>query len=374
MYKDEQNKTIVVLSSHTPSLFWFRMDMMKSFLKLGYSVVAVGNEKYDKWEKEFKKENIEYRQIYVKRNGTNPLEDFKTYNSIKKVLKEIHPYKIFAYQAKTVIYGGLAANSLGITEVYPLIAGVGSVFLKNDLKSKLIKKIMVTEYKLSMKKSPKVFFQNKDDEKIFFDNKIVKKGKTVMIPGSGVNLQNFKFQTMPNEFGFLCISRLIKDKGIYEYLEACKKIKKLYPEVRCLLVGPYDTNPSAITPNELQEYINIGVEYFGEQRDVKPYLEQCNVFVLPSYREGTPKANLEAMASGKAIITTDATGCRETVVDKVNGFLVPIKNVEAIVEAMKYFINNPSEAFEMGREGRKICENTFDVDIVNRIICATMKL
>lgn len=141
-----KKKSIAVLSSHTPSLFWFRMDMMKSFIKYGYIVYAIGNEDEEKWKNEFGKEGIEYKQIYVERNGINPMHDLKTYKSIKKVLHDIQPDKIFTFQAKTVIYGGIAANVLGIDEMYPLIAGVGSIFIKNDLKHKILRKIMVLEY------------------------------------------------------------------------------------------------------------------------------------------------------------------------------------------------------------------------------------
>lgn len=368
-------KRIVVLSSHTPSLFWFRMDMMKAFMNLGYEVFAAGNESENEWLAKFSENGITYKEIYVKRNGVNPLDDLKTLKSIKALLNEIKPEKIFTYQAKTVIYGGMAANQLGIREVYPLIAGMGSVFLKDDLKTKVIRKVLVTEYKLGMKDCPVVFFQNRDDEKVFIDNHILTNQKVVMIPGSGVNCKKFIPQEEPEKFAFLCISRLILDKGVYEYLEACRQIKKEHPDVRCLLVGPYDTNPSALQPKELQAYIDDGsIEYFGEQEDVRPFIKQCNVFILPSYREGTPKSNLEAMASGKAVITTDAPGCRETVVDGENGFLVPVKNVAKIVEKMELLINNPKIASEMGAKGRIKAEKNFSVDIVNQLICEAMNL
>ena len=173
----------------------------------------------------------------------------------------------------------------------------------------------------------------------------------------------------------MCISRLIRDKGVYEYLEACRKLKKDFPQVRCLLVGPFDTNPSAISSVELQTFIDDGsVEYFGEQKDVIPYLAQASVFVLPSYREGTPKTNLEAMATGRAVITTDAPGCKETIVDGENGFLIPVKDVDALCEKMKQFIRHPELAQTMGFAGRKMAESLFDVNIVNQQICKTMKI
>lgn len=370
---DKHTKKIAVLSSHTPSLFWFRMDMMKSFQSYGYEVYALGNESECEWTEKFAENGVTYRQINVERNGVNPLHDLKAMASIKGVLSEIMPDKIFTFQAKTIIYGGIAANMLGIKEVYPLIAGMGSVFLKDDIKTKAIRQVMIQEYKMGMRLAPTVFFQNKDDEKIFRDNHIITKQNVVLIPGSGVNCEKFSLQDMPEVFAFLCISRLIRDKGVYEYLEACREIKKKHPEVKCLLVGPYDTNPSALKPEELKAFIDEGtIEYFGEQDDVRPYLAQCNVFVLPSYREGTPKTNLEAMASGKAVITTNAPGCKETVVDGENGYLVPVKDVKAIVQKMEYMIEHPEVTANMGLAGRKIAEEKFSVDIVNRIICESM--
>lgn len=349
--------------------------MMQSFIEHGHEVFALGNESEADWADKFTEKGIVYRQINVQRNGTNPLKDLKSISSIKSVLSEIMPDKIFTYQAKTIIYGTIAANKLGITEVYPLIAGLGSLYLNDSIKTKLIRKILMTEYKYSMRKCNYVFFQNSDDVETFRRSKAVKKQKTVLLRGSGVNLNKFTVQPMPEKFGFLCVSRLIKDKGVFEYLKACEIIKKDNPEVRCLLVGPYDSNPSSLQPEELQKFIdNDIIEYFGEQTDVVPYLAQCNVFVLPSYREGTPKTVLEAMACGRAAITTDAPGCRETVDHNKNGLLVPIKDVEKLAQAMQYMIDNPEESQRMALAGREKAEKVFDVKKVNEKICQTMKL
>lgn len=366
---------IVVLSSHTPSLFWFRIDMMLDFISRGHEVVAIGNESEDKWCDEFQSKEIRYRCAFIQRNGTNPIKDLTTLFSLKKLLKEEMPDKIFTYQAKAVIYGGIAANLLGITEVYPLIAGVGSVFLSDDVKSKVIRCILKNEYRIGMKKCSKIFFQNQDDVEVFTNGKIIDKSKVVLIDGSGVNLDKFTVQPMPDTFGFLCIARLIRDKGVYEYLEACRIVKEKHPEIRCLLVGPFDTNPSALKKEELQPYIDGGtIEYFGEQADVRLYLAQCNVYILPSYREGTPKTVLEAMACGRAVITTDAPGCRETVVDGENGYLVPVKDVISLVEKMEYLIDSPETVSQMSLKGRYIAEKKYDVRLINNTIIYTMKL
>lgn len=366
---------IAVMSSHTPSLFWFRMDMMREFIRRGHEVVAIGNEPEAEWGEKFRESGIRYRAVCVQRNGTNPFGDLKTYRSVKKTLKEERPDKIFAYQAKTVIYGGMAAHRLGIRGFYPLIAGVGSVFLSGGGKAKLLRKILVTEYRVGMKHAERVFFQNPDDVAVFCRRGIVDKSRVVMLNGSGVNLEKFQVQPLPKTPAFLCISRLIRDKGVYEYLQAAGIVKERYPAVRFLLVGPYDTNPSALKPEELQPYADAGiVEYFGEQADVRPYLAQCSVFVLPSYREGTPKTVLEAMASGRAVITTDAPGCRETVRDGENGYLVPVREVSALAERMTELLCHPETVARMARRGREMVEEKFDVVKVNAVICNTMGL
>lgn len=366
---------ILILSSHTPSLFWFRMDMMQEFIRLGHTVFAAAQESEDKWDEKFKKKGIDYRQIFVQRNGTNPINDLKTYREIHTLLKEIKPDKIFVYQAKTIVYGSLAASRLGIKEVYPLIAGLGSVFRGDNLRSKVLTKIVEFQYRMAFKRSRKVIFQNDDDRDVLLSKGLLKKEQVEKINGSGVNLDLFKPMDLPEKTAFLFIGRLIRDKGIMEYLEACRRIKKKYPAVECLLVGPYDSNPSALKKEELDVYIKEGVvEYFGEQSDVKPYIARCSTFVLPSYHEGTPKTVLEAMAMGRAIITSDAPGCRETVVNGENGYLVEVKNIPGLVSKMEYLIVKPELNKKMGAAGLAMVQEKFDVKKVNAEIIRIMNL
>jgi len=366
---------IAILVCYNPTLINFRLDLMLEMIHLGHQVVAIGNESDSKWSKILQPYGIEYRFIRMQRNGLNPVWDFFSFVQLVKLLKKEKPDRVFTSQAKMVLYGGLAAYCLGIRKVYPLIAGLGSVFLSSGLKGGVLKKILMCGYRLSLRRSPSVFFQNQDDASFFVDNRIVSSDKIVFLNGSGVNLERFVKQPFPTTFGFLCICRLIRDKGVLEYLSACRMVKKQYPEVRCLLVGPFDSNPSALKPGELQPYIDDGsIEYCGEQEDVRPFLAQCNVFVLPSYREGTPKSVLEAMSCGKAIITTDAPGCRETVIEGKNGFLVPVKDDKAIADKMLFLFQNPDICEQMGNASCQNAEQRFDVRLVNQIILHTMKI
>lgn len=366
---------IAVLSSHTSSLLWFRMDMMREFIKKGHTVIALGSDAEDEWKTKFQKYNIEYRQLYVERNGMNPIKDLKTLKSLYEFMKKENPDKVFAYQAKTVIYGSIAAKLNGVSGVYSLIAGLGSIFRGKGLKNNIVKAILKIEYWIACKCSKKVFFQNQDDKNTFIQNRLISNEKAIIINGSGVNLEKFNPTPIPRELAFLFIGRLIKDKGIIEYLEACKVVKAKHPKIRCLLVGPFDSNPSSLKSEDLKPYIESGiVEYFGEKSDVKPYISQCSVYLLPSYHEGTPKTVLEAMAMGRPIITSDAPGCRETVVEGVNGYLVKVKDIIGLINRMEYFIFNREACVNMGNESVKIARKKYDVKIINQTIMHTMEL
>lgn len=366
---------ILVLSAHTSSLFWFRMNMMQAFIKKGHSVYAVGSEPEIEWADEFQKSGIVYRQIPISRNGINPLADLKTLFAIKDLLRQVRPDKIFAYQAKPIVYGAVAAKQCGISEFYSLIAGLGSIFRGDGLKNKIIRMIMSMQYKVACKISKIVIFQNEDDRSKLVKSGIVSREKTRIINGSGVDLTRFSFAPPTEQVSFLYIGRLIKDKGIREYLDACMLVKYKYPQVKCMLVGPFDSNPSALKPSDLEKYTkDKAVEYFGEQVDVRPYIEKTAVYVLPSYHEGTPKTVLEAMAMGRAVITTDAPGCRETVQNGVNGFLVPTQNAEAVAEKMIYFIEHPDICKQFGKVSRCFAEEKYDVNKVDDDIMNIMSI
>ncbi len=349
---------------------------MKEMQKEGCEVFAAAQMPEADWIKPFAEIGVNYRQIVVSRNGLNPFKDLATLNSIWRLLKDIKPDKIFVYQAKTVVYGSLAAACLGIKDVYSLIAGLGSIYLGHSLKNKLIRFVMSALYKQAFRHSKYVFFQNNDDKQTMLNDGLLKEGKVVMIHGSGVNIDKFVPTKLPKKPTFLYIGRLIRDKGVCEYLESCRRIKDEFGDsVRCLLVGPFDSNPSSLNPEDLQALVDRGVvEYFGEQKDVRPFINQCGIFVLPSYHEGTPKTVLEAMAMGRAIITSNAPGCRETVVDGENGLLTEIKNPKDIVEKMKDLINHPDKVAAMGEKSREMAVQIFDVKRVNDVILSTMEI
>jgi len=365
----------MIVASFAPSLLILRKDLIKEFINKEHKVIAIAPERSIEIKKNIEKIGISYIPVQIQRTGINPIKDIKTFLELYKTIRIEKPDLFLAYTAKPVIYGCLAAKINGIKNIYSMITGLGSMFCSKNIKAFLIRKLLKVQYKLSLRACIKVFFQNKDDRNEFVLNGLVRENKTVIINGSGVNLDKFRPTPIPTEPAFLFIGRLIKDKGIVEYLEACKVVKKKYPKIRCLLVGPYDSNPSALRKEELKSYIDNGViEYFGEQMDVRPFISQCTTYVLPSYREGTPKTVLEAMAMARPIITTEVPGCRETVINNVNGFLIPVRNIEILADKMIWTIENVEKAKKMGEESLRICRNKYDVRKVNKEIMITMKL
>ena len=220
-----------------------------------------------------------------------------------------------------------------------------------------------------MRRVEKVFFQNPDDETLFQNLGIIKTSdqKSVVVNGSGVDLKKFNIASFPKKIQFLLIARLLGDKGVREYFKAAKAVRKNHPDIKFGLVGWIDNHPDAISKKELDESIDAGdIFFYGRMDDVKPAISESSVYVLPSYREGTPRTVLEAMAMGRPIITTDAPGCKETVKDGINGYIVKVKSSQALVEAMLCFIEQPELIESMGNSSRKIAEEKYDVDKVNK--------
>lgn len=366
---------VLLVCAYTRSLVVFRMDLIDEMVAQGHEVYALGPDPIDEYREVFNGHRVTYRSYRVSRTGVSPFGDMRTQGELRKAMREIAPDVVFTYNAKAVVYGCTAARRMRVPAVYALIAGLGSVYRGGGFRNRLIKFVMRKQYRRALDACEQVFFQNNDDRSVFVDAGLVRRDRTVMLRGSGVNLEFFSPAPYPECLTFLFVGRLLRDKGIVEYLEACSVIRRRYPWVRCHLVGPHDSNPSALDPAKLDKYVRSGaIEYLGEQEDVRPFIAASSVFVLPSYHEGTPRSVLEAMSMGRPVITTDAPGCRETVVDGVSGFLVEPRDIPGLVERMENFINNPSLIESMGARGRRLAEDEFDVRKVNAILLDSMQL
>jgi len=220
-----------------------------------------------------------------------------------------------------------------------------------------------------------VFFQNPDDRDLFLKLRLVDPAQIVLIEGSGVDLDHYAVAPSHDSPVFLMVARLVRDKGVYEYAEAAQLVKRRFPQARFLLVGPADSNPAALDLRELDQWVREGVlQYAGELKDVRPAMAECFAYVLPSYREGTPRTVLEAMSIGRAVITTDAPGCRETIVDGDSGLLVPVKNAPALANAMLMLLENSALARQMGKQARLRVVQKYDVRKVNAKIIRSLGL
>jgi glycosyltransferase involved in cell wall biosynthesis len=285
---------------------------------------------------------------------------------------------VISYTIKPVIYSGLILKFFKKISYYPLITGLGYAFSKrNTIKQKIFKFLMIKLYTQGLKSSNKIIFQNKDDQSLFLKLKIIKKKKiSNVVNGSGVDLSLYPLTNLPSKPIFLMIARLLVEKGVREFVEAAKIVRLRFPNAKFQLVGGLDQNPLSISSKELHLWINQGnIEYLGELKSVQSILQSSKFFVLPSYREGTPRSILEALSTGRPIITTDTPGCRETVIHEKNGLLVPVRNATALAKAMIKLLNEKEENLKkMAKESYLIAKNKFEIDKVNKNMLKIMDL
>lgn len=321
---------------------------------------------------------VQYIHVPIDRAGMNPVRDLRSAFLLFRLFKKIQPNIVLSYTAKPVIWGSLAARAAGVPASFAMITGLGHAFIHSSSRwQRIFERIVAGLYRTSLTHTRAVFFQNPDDRNEFHERNLLKHDtRAVLINGSGVDLEQFPQSPLPDTPVFLLMARLLSDKGIREYREAARCIRAKYPMARFLLAGGYDANPTSISQGEIQNWQREGhIEYLGKLEDVRPALAQARIYVLPSYyREGIPRTILEAMSSGRPVITTDAPGCRETVQDGVNGFVVPVKDAAALADAMEKFIVQPGLAESMGRESRRMAEHKYDVHKVNRVILEAMGL
>ena len=366
---------VAVVSAYTESHVSLRAELIREMLLRGHEVVVFGGDPEETWREEFAKRGCSYRQFFVNRTGTNPLQDFKTIRSLGRLFAEEKPDKVFTYHAKGNIYGSIAAYQSGVKEIYSLVAGLGTIFRDNPDDFNPIRSIMAAEYRFALKRAKTVFFQNDDDRRLFCEKGIVDLSKTAIVNGSGVDTVRFSYVTPPQDISCLFVGRLIKDKGIREFIEAARTVKERYPTISFQIVGDIDENPTSLKKDEVAQLAQEGVvTFYGSQADIVPFYNKCAVFVLPSYHEGTPRSALEALSVGRPVILTDAPGCRDVVRDGENGIMVPVRDPFALAAAMEEFVLNPSLLETIGKKSRDIAEEKYDVDKVNAVICNTMGL
>jgi len=371
-------RRILVIAGLNRSLINFRGPLIKALCDAGLEVHAAAPEltanpvvagKLQEW-------GVTCHDVALQRAGINPVSDLQGLVGLYRLMRDISVDAVLGYTIKPVIYGTFAAWLARVPRRFALITGLGYAFTGEATgKRKLIQQVARRLYALALGRAERVFFQNPDDQALFRELKLVPaRVPSTVVNGSGIDLSQFQPAALPlKQTVFLLIARLLGDKGIREYVAAAREIRKRHPEVVFRLVGAVDDNPDSVSTEEVESWQQDGtIEYLGRLDDVRPAIEGCSVYVLPSYREGTPRTVLEAMAMGRAIITTDAPGCRETVVDGDNGFLELVKSVDEWVEAMQRFIDKPELVTQMGGRSRQVAENKYDVHKVNQMMLSAM--
>ncbi|WP_295628974.1 glycosyltransferase family 4 protein [uncultured Nitrosomonas sp.] len=367
----------LMIAGFADDLLPFRGDLIDALLERGIQVhVALPDLEADcDLRNKLLNKGLVLHKVTMQRAGMNPLADLYTTWQLLQLIKTIRPEAVFAYLIKPVIYGMMASSITDVPHRFALISGLGYAFQGKKNQRGLLRRLVQGLYAISLNGAHKIFFQNPDDLKLFHQLGILKpNAPTCVVNGSGVNVDYYSYTPIPKNIPcFLMIARFLVDKGIREYAAAAKLVKAQYPKVRFTLVGWLDENPSSIAQEELDTWIAEGtIENIGRLSDVRPAIAQCSVYVLPSYREGTPRSVLEAMSMGRAIITTDAPGCRETVRAEDNGLLVPVGSVNELAKAMLRFMENEELVLRMGQRSREIAEEKYDVHKVNQVMLNEM--
>lgn len=369
---------ICVVASYGPSLINFRGALIQDLVSRGHRVLALaplGDQSFDIGSRLYSL-GVDFCPLPLARGGLNPLADFFVICTLLRALWRFCPDCLLAYTVKPVVYSGIAVHLLRYLQprrsirFVAMITGLGFAFTAGEAASlrSLLRYSLQFLYRVGLRSAQVVVFQNPDDMAEFRAMRLLPSAARLeRVWGSGVDLNLFPPQLLPQQPVFLMLARLLADKGVREFIEAARRVKQRYPSAVFRLAGMFDPNPAAICTQELETWIADGlIEYLGDLRTVQGALAGCRFYVLPSYREGTPRSVLEAMATGRPILTTDVPGCRETVIHGVNGFLVPPRNPDALADAMLRLIEQPEAKIQrMAEASLVLARDRFDVCKVN---------
>lgn len=370
---------VAIIGNQAFSLINFRGALIEDLVSKGHKVYALAPDIDPTATKALVDLGAEPIEIALSRTGTNPLADFGTLLSLRKALAAIKPDVTLGYAAKPNIYGTLAAWLAGVPRRFAMIEGLGYIFMprpEEGLAKRALRGTVVALFRLALRRAEKVFFLNADDIADFMAMGLVTSEQVVNTGGIGVDLSTWTpVPPVVSPLTFTFVGRLLRDKGVLEFIEAARRVKLDNSQVRFLLVGGLDDNPESITRRDVENWVAEGIVEWTGHVPVRPWLANTSVFVLPSfYREGVPRSTQEAMAMARPVITTDSVGCRDTVVDGQNGYLVPPRDAQALSLAMRRFIEAPELVSSMGAESRKLAETRFDVRKVNAVVIGAMGL
>ncbi|MEM8841180.1 MAG: glycosyltransferase family 4 protein [Pseudomonadota bacterium] len=373
-------KRVLVVAGHAGSLINFRGELLTAMVARGYDVHAAAPDLSGDFEtsKQLEALKVTCHDVGFDRAGTNPLRDFSGICGLIRLVRRLRPQAMLCYTIKPVVYGMLAGWIARVPRRFALITGLGYAFTGSASgKRRRVQQLARVFYRWALTRASHVFFQNGDDAALFRELGVLDTDAPVtIVNGSGVNLDHYALCGFPPPpIRFLLIARLLGDKGIHEFAAAAAQLRARNAPAEFHLVGATDQNPNAIAEDLVHQWVQGGkLTWHGALSDVRPAIAEAHVYVLPSYREGTPRTVLEAMSMGRPVITTDAPGCRETVRDGENGFLVPVRDADALRKAMARFVDQPDLIEAMGRRSRALAKEKYDVHKVNAEMLRVMDL
>lgn len=374
-------KRLALITSQAFSIANFRAPLIREWISRGATVIAFAPDFDDYTRRVVEDLGAEPVDIKLSRTGVDPLLDVRDTLWLARTLRDQRIDVTFSYFIKPVIYGSLAARIAKVRHSFAMIEGAGYVF-SNDrhgatrLGKACLRAVVSTLYRLALSRSDATYFLNREDIALFASRRMIDPRKAVLIGGIGVELAAFPASFPPlAPLTFLLAARLLEHKGIREFATAAARLRQRHPEIRCIVLGSPDLNPASVPEADLRRWHREGViEWHPHVPDVRPWLRQSSVFVLPSwYREGVPRSIQEAMATGRAVITTNMPGCRDTIVDGESGLLVKPRDPDALYDAMVRFVREPALIASMGIAARRRAEELFDARRANRLILARME-
>lgn len=367
---------VAVISNSATTALLFRKDLFLELQKHGHTVYLCAPDVTPELRSRLRAIGVTDIRFGISRSNRQPVRDVWQTILLSWRLRQIQPAFVICTFIKPVIFGTIAAWGAGVFRVYSFIEGLGFIFTETGVppsrKRRLVQTLIAVLLRVILRYNKAVFVLNRDDEhKLVFEFRVPLR-RIVPIDGIGVNLEEFAPTVPPTDpLRFLFIGRLLREKGVIEFFHAARMVREAGAMCEFWLVGSADDNPGAISEKFIREYEKHGiVKWLGYQNDMPSILRQTSVFVLPSWREGKPRSTMEAMAAGRAVITTDVPGCRETVQHGENGFLVPVRDEDAMARAMRTFVDNPDLVVQMGERSAAMAQRRFDVHTINqRIMC-----
>ena len=372
------SKCFVIVCSYAPSLVNFRGELLKQIKQNGHRIVAVAPDFDSKIRLWCRSNDIETEDFQLNNQGMNPFRDLVSIYQLYQIIRKYNADVVLGYTHKPALYTAFAGFLARVPHVTMMVTGLGFGFETDSLKKKIVNSIVKMMFYVTCLQCDRIIFHNKDNLQFFIQSKIVKdETKCTVVAGSGIDLSQFSrlefSETKNSNLVFLLIARIVRYKGIIEYATAAQSLKKKYPDSQFLLVGYRDNNPASYDDEEWK-FITQNVTYMGKSDKIAEMIRLAHVYVLPSYGEGLPRTVLEAMASGRAIITADSPGCRDTVIENRNGHLVQVKDSKSLANAMERFLSGNSDWRRMGDESYKMALQLFDVKQVNRQMIDALKL